>query len=127
MRTTLTTQNVTLQAYTFFREFVLGNNATGLVDSSGNVQGGEDAKLMKAVLPGQTEIRYNSGTVPLTYTPPSESVAAWQSFIQTAAPPEPTPGPTPGPTPKHSADQKLHATSSFVYFPLLLLFLLLWP
>jgi len=74
------------QAYTFLREFVLGNNSTGLVtNSSGSivVVGGENSTLAENILPGQAEIYYGSGTTQSTYTFPSATVAAWNSFIRT--------------------------------------------
>ena len=78
-----------LKAFTFAREFVFGNNQTGLVtESSGKVSvvGGEDSTLAAAVLPGGGEIYYGSGTTQSTYTAPTATVAAWNSFIATAAP-----------------------------------------
>lgn len=72
------------QAFVFLREFVLGNNQTGLVtNSSGNasVVGGENATLAGTVLPGQLGIFVGSGTTQSTYTYPSATIAAWDSFF----------------------------------------------
>jgi carboxypeptidase D len=77
------------QAFVFFREFILGNNQTGLVsNSSGNVQvvGGEASSLQNGILPGTSGITYGSGSDLSTAFYPSATVAAWQSFIATAAP-----------------------------------------
>lgn len=71
------------------REFILGNNRTGLVtNSSGTVVvvGGENAALAQPVLSGQAGIFAGSGTTQSTYFYPSATVAAWDSFIATAAP-----------------------------------------
>ncbi|KZT24766.1 alpha/beta-hydrolase [Neolentinus lepideus HHB14362 ss-1] len=74
-------------AYTFLREFVLGSNQTGLVDStSGSIVGGEVATLAGDYLPGGLEIFYGSGTTQSTYVAPSATIAAWEKFIQTADP-----------------------------------------
>ncbi|KLO07455.1 alpha/beta-hydrolase [Schizopora paradoxa] len=73
-------------AFVFFREFILGTNQTGLVvdgsKGSTSVVGGEDKTLLIGdVLPGQTEILYNSGTVQTTQVYPSATIAAWDTFI----------------------------------------------
>lgn len=83
-----------LQAFVFLREFVLGNNQTGLVtNSSGSVSvvGGESTTLFaNDILPGQDGIFVGSGTTQSTYTYPSATIAAWQSFTGTAIPTTPT-------------------------------------
>ncbi|KIM90542.1 hypothetical protein PILCRDRAFT_186958 [Piloderma croceum F 1598] len=76
-------------AYTFLREFVLGTNQTGLVkNASGTVSvvGGESPTLAAGVLPGNLEIFYGSGSTESTYIAPTATIAAWSSFIATAAP-----------------------------------------
>ena len=73
------------------REFILGTNTTGLVtNSSGNVSvvGGENSTLAADVLPGQSDIFYGSGATQSSYAAPTATVAAWNSFIATAAPPD---------------------------------------
>lgn len=73
----------------FFREFILGNNQTGLVtNSSGNVEvvGGEASSLKNGILPGTPGILYGSGSDLSTAFYPSATVAAWESSIATAAP-----------------------------------------
>jgi carboxypeptidase D len=74
------------QAFVFLREFVLGNNQTGLVtNSSGaiSVIGGENSTLAGTVLPGQLGIYVGTGTTQSTFTYPSATIAAWNSFIAT--------------------------------------------
>jgi carboxypeptidase D len=78
-----------LKAFTFAREFILGNNQTGLVTKEGgtvSVVGGESSALAVNVMSGQPEIFYGSGTTQSTYMAPTATVAAWNSFIATAAP-----------------------------------------
>ncbi|EMD39305.1 hypothetical protein CERSUDRAFT_82042 [Gelatoporia subvermispora B] len=74
-------------AFVFLREFVLGNNDTGLlVNSTGSpsVVGGEGSPLVNDVLPGQSGIFYGSGATQSTYTYPSATIASWESFVATA-------------------------------------------
>ncbi|KZT67351.1 alpha/beta-hydrolase [Daedalea quercina L-15889] len=74
-------------ALTFLREFVLGDNQTGLVESGNGdteVVGGEVSSLAVGVLPGQTGIFIGSGATQSTYTFPSATIAAWESYIVTA-------------------------------------------
>ncbi|KAJ7853808.1 alpha/beta-hydrolase [Mycena olivaceomarginata] len=75
-------------AFVFIREFVLGSNTTGLVDSyTGKVSGGEDPKLAQDVLPGGTVIFFGDGSDGKTTASmawPSATVAAWDAFIATA-------------------------------------------
>jgi len=76
------------RALVMLREFIFGTNQTGLVtNSSGTVSvvGGENATLANTVLPGQAEIYAGSGTTQSTYTYPSATIAAWNSFIATGA------------------------------------------
>ena len=70
------------------RDFVLGSNQTGLVtNTSGvvSVVGGEQSALANEVMTGQAEIFYGSGVTQSTYVYPSATVAAWNSFMATAA------------------------------------------
>ncbi|KAF9461223.1 Alpha/Beta hydrolase protein [Collybia nuda] len=83
-------------AFTFLREFVLGNNKQGLVTKIAGktlVIGGENTALAADTLPGSDGIRYGPGSDPSTYVAPAATRAAWQSFIRTA-----TASPTPIPT-----------------------------
>ncbi|KAJ6574370.1 Alpha/Beta hydrolase protein [Mycena capillaripes] len=84
----LVPRSVPEAAFVFVREFVLGSNATGLVDSqTGGVVGGEDPVLAVDVLPGNTVIYYGDGdsdTTTLSTAAPSATLASWQSFIATA-------------------------------------------
>ncbi|KAF5358649.1 hypothetical protein D9758_007744 [Tetrapyrgos nigripes] len=74
-------------ALVFLREFILGNNKTGLVEDSGNVVGGEVASLSADIFPGINSIFYGTGpqaTTTGTLTFPSETWASWSSFLATA-------------------------------------------
>ena len=69
------------------REFILGNNPTGLVTTSHGqttVIGGEDPTF-KGVLTGQAGIFVGSGSIESTVFYPAATIAAWESFIATAA------------------------------------------
>ncbi|KAF8192021.1 Alpha/Beta hydrolase protein [Mycena galopus ATCC 62051] len=81
-------QYVPAAALVFVREFVLGSNTTGQVDSyTGKVSGGEDPKLAEDVLPGGTVIFFGDGSDGKTTAStawPSATVAAWDAFIATA-------------------------------------------
>lgn len=71
----------------FLREFVLGSNQTGLVtvvNGTTVVIGGENATLAAPALPGQLGIYVGTGTIQSTYTFPSATIAAWNSFLATA-------------------------------------------
>lgn len=73
-------------AFTFLREFVLGNNKQGLVVGSGDyvtVIGGENSTLAGQNLPAADEIYYGSATTQSTYIAPSATRAAWKAFIRT--------------------------------------------
>ena len=84
------------------REFILGNNQPGLVtNTSGgavSVVGGESTELIPEVLPGQTGIFVGSGATQSTYTFPSATIAAWESFTQTAIPTPSASGVSGGPS-----------------------------
>ncbi|KAJ7479835.1 alpha/beta-hydrolase [Mycena latifolia] len=75
-------------AFVFIREFVLGSNTTGLVDSNtGTVVGGEDPALAMDVMPGGTVIYYGDGSAGKTTAStvvPSATIASWEQFIATA-------------------------------------------
>ena len=68
-----------------FREFILGNNQTGLLDGSRNVAvGGENASLLLGpnnVLPGETSILFGSGSSTAFYAAPSAQVASWNTYF----------------------------------------------
>ncbi|KAI0333847.1 alpha/beta-hydrolase [Cubamyces sp. BRFM 1775] len=69
------------------REFILGNNQTGLLtNSSGTVSvvGGEVSSLAGDVIRGQLGIYAGSFSTQSTYTYPSATIAAWNSYIVTA-------------------------------------------
>ncbi|KAJ7769354.1 alpha/beta-hydrolase [Mycena metata] len=74
-------------AFVFVREFVLGSNQTGLVNSNGTVVGGENSALAADAMPGGTVIFYGNGdsaTTSLSTAAPSATVAAWDKFLATA-------------------------------------------
>ncbi|KAH7922313.1 alpha/beta-hydrolase [Leucogyrophana mollusca] len=74
-------------ALVFMREFVYGNNQTGLVtNSSGTVTvvGGENSTLAEEIMPGQAGIYYGAGTTASTYYFPTATIAAWEEFVATA-------------------------------------------
>ena len=63
------------------REFVIGNNQTGLVQPDGSVVGGEDPNLRVGdILPGTPGILAGSGTATSLYFGPTASVEAWNVF-----------------------------------------------
>ncbi|KLO10865.1 alpha/beta-hydrolase [Schizopora paradoxa] len=72
-------------AFVFFREFVLGNNQTGLVNADGSVVGGEQPSLLQGdVLPGQLAISYQpdpATPVTSTFVYPAATVSAWETFF----------------------------------------------
>lgn len=71
---------MTWQAFTFFREFILGNNKTGLlVDDV--VVGGENASLASDYLRGSDAIFTGRGSTQGSYTYPTETRSAWDAFM----------------------------------------------
>ncbi|KAJ7778367.1 alpha/beta-hydrolase [Mycena metata] len=84
----LVPQSVPAAAFVFVREFLLGSNLTGFLDShTGKVVGGEVPALGEDVLPGNLTIYYGSGesgTTSLSTVAPSATIAAWEHFIATA-------------------------------------------
>jgi carboxypeptidase D len=85
------------QAFAFVRDFVLGNNTAGLVDSNAaSVAGGEDPKLKQDVLPGNSAIYHwasAAGGDIASAVAPSATRAAWDAFIATATAVLPPSGP----------------------------------
>ncbi|KAI0675833.1 alpha/beta-hydrolase [Trametes maxima] len=79
--------NNPLRGLVLVREFIFGNNQTGLVtNTSGSVSviGGESSSLAVDAIPGQLGIYVGSGTTQSTFTYPSATIAAWNSYIVTA-------------------------------------------
>jgi len=67
-------------AYTFFRDFVLGNNKIGLVTPFG-VVGGEDNALAADILPDSPDIYLGQYVTQSTYTYSSETISQWNTFL----------------------------------------------
>ncbi|KAJ7202096.1 alpha/beta-hydrolase [Mycena pura] len=103
----LVPQNAPAAAFVFVRDFVLGSNTTGLVDSNtATVNGGEDPELARDVLPGNPFIYIGDGSSGTTASTawPSATVAAWNAFIATATATQPGSNPTqPGGSAKNAA------------------------
>jgi len=71
------------KASTFLREFVLGNNKTGLVtDADTPAVGGEDPQYAVNTLAEGPEIYQGSYTTTSTYHFPTETVARWNRYVQ---------------------------------------------
>ena len=74
-----------MQAFTFLREFVLGNNKAGLVTKGPNgaavVIGGENPAL-EGIIQGGDEIYIGAGATQTTYIAPAATRAAWKAFIK---------------------------------------------
>lgn len=68
-----------------FREFILGNNQTGLVtNTSLTAVGGENPSLLLGannILPGESSILFGSGTATSEFVAPSATIEAWQTFF----------------------------------------------
>lgn len=72
-----------LQAWTFLREFVLGNNKTGLVtDASTPAIGGEVPEYTASTLAEGPEIYVGSYTTTSTYFYPKETISSWGRYVQ---------------------------------------------
>ncbi|OAX41086.1 alpha/beta-hydrolase [Rhizopogon vinicolor AM-OR11-026] len=74
-------------AFVFVRDFIFGNNQTGLVtNTSGTVTvvGGEVSSLADEIMTGQAAIYYGSATTESTYYFPTATVEAWNAYIPTA-------------------------------------------
>jgi carboxypeptidase D len=84
------------QAYTFARDFIVGNSKRGLVvNASTSAIGGEDAKLegpVGDILRAADGIYTGNGTATSTVYAPSETIKKWNNFIATRweARPNPT-------------------------------------
>ncbi|EIW53484.1 alpha/beta-hydrolase [Trametes versicolor FP-101664 SS1] len=79
------------QSLVFLREFVFGANRNGTVEGS-TVVGIEDASLAADYFPGGGEIFFGSRTTSGTFTFPSATVAAWNSFMGVTPPTGTAPG-----------------------------------
>ncbi|KZT07258.1 alpha/beta-hydrolase [Laetiporus sulphureus 93-53] len=83
----LVSEDQPANAYVFLREFILGDNQTGFVETTrghSEVVGGQVSLLAAAVLPGQPGIYIGSGATQSTYTFPTATIAAWEDYIVTA-------------------------------------------
>ncbi|OAX36451.1 alpha/beta-hydrolase [Rhizopogon vinicolor AM-OR11-026] len=79
--------------FVLVREFIFGNNQTGLVtNTSGKVTvvGGEVSSLANEIMTGQAAIYYGSAMTESTYYFPAATVKAWNAYIQTATIAQPT-------------------------------------
>ncbi|KAG6374652.1 Alpha/Beta hydrolase protein [Boletus reticuloceps] len=76
--------NNPISALTLAREFIFGDNSTGLVTSSGTVIGDKESSLGDEILRGQAGIYYGQATTASTYFFPSATVEAWYSYVATA-------------------------------------------
>ncbi|KAF8550322.1 alpha beta-hydrolase [Imleria badia] len=79
--------NNPVSALTLAREFIFGDNSTGLVTntSSGTVVvGGEEPSLGNEIMRGQAGIYYGSATTASTYFFPSATIEAWDAYMATA-------------------------------------------
>ncbi|KAI0773295.1 alpha/beta-hydrolase [Trametes elegans] len=76
--------NTPQRAFTLLREYILGNNQTGLILSKENIVGGTVDTLAEDVLPGTSGIFVGSGATQSTVYYPAKTVAAWGSYIATA-------------------------------------------
>jgi carboxypeptidase D len=73
-----------IQAYTFVRDFLLGNNQTGLVQNFNgtiSVVGGENPTLEQAAIPGQRGIYYGSSITQGTTEWPTATVQQFATYI----------------------------------------------
>lgn len=71
------------KAFTFLREFILGNNTTGLVtDANTPAMGGEVPKYAASTLAEGPEVYQGSYTTTSTYYYPKETLARWNQYTQ---------------------------------------------
>ncbi|KAG8220809.1 Alpha/Beta hydrolase protein [Butyriboletus roseoflavus] len=79
-----------VSALTLVREFIFGNNQTGLVVDAGcesqsvTVIGGEVSSLGNEIMTGSAGIYYGSATTASTYFFPTATVEAWNAIAATA-------------------------------------------
>ena len=79
------------------REFIIGNNQTGLVTTSPSgevtVVGGEDPDLYaRGILAGPISIPYMINETVLKYAYPDKTREAWEAYTQSAIPTVPITG-----------------------------------
>lgn len=78
-----------MQAYTFFREYVLNSNQTGTItvdsDNKPAVLGGEDPDVADDAPRVASEIFLGAGATQSTLVAPSATVAAWKDFLRGGA------------------------------------------
>jgi carboxypeptidase D len=68
--------------FSFFKEFVFGNNQTGLVtDAKKPAIGGESPEFLSGIIPGQAEIYVGAQATQSTYAAPAATVSAWKAFM----------------------------------------------
>ena len=67
----------------FLRDFIIGDKDTGRVSNEGNVVGGEDPSLA-GIVKGAKAINYGEESYEGSYEFPSETIEAWEAFMETA-------------------------------------------
>jgi len=76
-----------ISALTLAREFIFGNNQTGLVTNTSSgavtVVGGEVTSLGNEIMTGQAAIYYGQATTASSYFFPSATVEAWNAYFAT--------------------------------------------
>ena len=78
----LVPQKIPAAAFVFLREFILGNNQTGLVTSSSTPAiGGEVSSLANGYLPGNSVVFGGSISTTTTFTYPAPTISAWNAFV----------------------------------------------
>lgn len=71
-----------LQAFVFFREFILGSNTTGLLIPPNGVIGGSNTTFANAAnIPAADELYLGAGATQTSYVFPEATRQAWRKFI----------------------------------------------
>lgn len=123
----LVPQKKPAQAFVFLREFILGDNQTGLVidGSTASVVGGESHPLTGDVLPGTSVIFGGNISTTTTITYPAATVSQWDSFVSSLNAEIAASSPTSNS--KNGASNVLMSTSTasaFIVFALAYLFMI---
>ncbi|EIN09574.1 alpha/beta-hydrolase [Punctularia strigosozonata HHB-11173 SS5] len=114
--------------YRFVRDFVLGDDQTGLVTSSDQeAVGGENSVLEQGIIPGQPGILYGTATAPQTFTYPTETVAAFLEHVGISSITFTTNIPVPTPSSSSTAGTKSAAVRLSGLSPSIVLFIFCIP